>query len=163
AGCFVLSTVLVPWPEIAAAVLLAGATYVAIWGLRNAPESSCGCLGGLAAARVGRATAFRAGALAAMAALAAFSPDGWTAVFSEPLALLVVLPVGALVIWYSSERDDLWERVRPGMVWPGRVARHEANRVRNAACRRRSVPLESSLARLRGSELWTRAQPFVQD
>src|SRR5689334_9494743 len=44
-GALVLTGIATPLPEALAALLLAAAAGVSLWGMRNAPESSCGCFG----------------------------------------------------------------------------------------------------------------------
>jgi len=141
-GGLVLATVLAPWPEAAAAVLLAGAAAIALWGLRYAPDAGCGCFGAGSSPVSVRTTA-RAGFLAALAALAAVGGESWTAVFGEPAAWLAVALAGAVVAWLSPELREA-----------------AAARAQEAACLRR-VSLERSVARLRRSELWQRARPYV--
>src|SRR3954451_11398193 len=42
-GALVLLAAALPFPAALAALLLAGAAAVSVWGMRFAPESSCGC------------------------------------------------------------------------------------------------------------------------
>src|SRR4051812_37945497 len=44
-GALVLVGFFAPVPAALAALMLAGAAGVSVWGVRNAPEASCGCLG----------------------------------------------------------------------------------------------------------------------
>src|SRR4051812_10009189 len=44
-GALVLIGVFAPVVNAVAALMLAAAAGVSVWGLRHAPESSCGCLG----------------------------------------------------------------------------------------------------------------------
>jgi hypothetical protein len=141
-GALVLATVLTPWPEAAAAVLLACATGLAVWGLRHAPGAGCGCFGA-GSAPVSVRTVVRAGFLAALAVAAAAGGAGWTSVFGEPLAWIAVAAAGVALAWLSPE-----------------LRRVAANRVEETACRR-GVSFERSVARLRRSELWQRARPYV--
>ena len=141
-GGFVLATVLTPWPEAAAAVLLAGAAAIALWGLRHAPDAGCGCFGAGSSPVSVRTTA-RAGFLAVLAMLAGVGGEGWTAVFGEPAAWVGVVLAGVVVAWLSPE-----------------LRKAAAERAQEAACRRR-VSLERSVTRLRRSELWQRARPYV--
>jgi hypothetical protein len=142
AGALVLATVFTPWPEAGAAVLLAGATGIAAWGMRHAPDAGCGCFGA-GSAPVNVRTVVRAGLLAALAAAAAVGGDGWTAVFGEPAAWVAVVLAGVVLSWLSPELRGA-----------------AAERVEEAACRR-GVSFERSVARLRRSELWQRARPYV--
>lgn len=154
-GALVLAGVAVPWPEIAAALLLTGAALVAAWGLRYAPDAGCGCFGARATTRLSVRTGVRAGFLAALAALGAVGGASWTTVFDYLVAVAVTAAAGVALAWLSPElpglRDAAAVRIG-GAFWRARALRHRA-------CG--SISLERSVARLRRSDLWRLAQPYV--
>jgi hypothetical protein len=152
-GALVLTEVAVPWPEAAAAALLGAAALLAAWGARHAPDAGCGCFGARSRARVSARTAVRAGLLAAFAAAAVAGGEAWTSVFDEPAAVAAVVVAGAAVAWLSPE---LRGRTLPSPVAPAVAA---ARRLPSAVCR--GTSFERSVARLRRSELWRRARPYV--
>jgi hypothetical protein len=154
-GALVVAGVAVPWPEVAAALLLTGAALVAAWGLRYAPDAGCGCFGAAATTRLSVRTGVRAGFLAVLAALAVAGGASWTTVFDHAIAAAVTVAAGVALAWLSPElpglRDAAAARVG-GAFWQARALRHRA-------CG--SISLERSVAGLRRSELWQRAQPYV--
>jgi hypothetical protein len=155
-GVLVLSGLAVPWPEVAAALLLSGAALVAVWGLRFAPDAGCGCLGARSTTRISARAAVRVGYLAALAALAALGGASWTSVFHDPAAAAVTLAAGVALAWLSPELPELRENAAFRV---GRASR-QARLLREAACARR-ISVEGSVSRLRRSELWERARPYV--
>src|SRR3954447_10016024 len=66
----------VPLVAYAAALLLAVAAAVAVWGVVNVPEASCGCFGARSE-RVSPRTAVRAGLLAVLALAGAIGAAPW--------------------------------------------------------------------------------------
>jgi methylamine utilization protein MauE len=148
-GALVVSTLLAPWPEYAAATVLMTAVLVALWGVRNAPEAGCGCFGSTDETPVSTGTVVRAGVLAALALAAALGGAGWTEVFSDPLALAACAVVGAGLVAISPELRESLRRAAG------------SQRVRDAVCTVRRVPLEATLARLHRSELWSSAQGYL--
>jgi len=159
AGVLVLSTLLVPWPEVAAALLLTAAALVAFWGLRTVPGADCGCFG--LKNRVRPRTIVRAGLLAGLAAAAAVAGESWTAVFHHPAGLVATLAAGALVAWLSPELPHLVDRVGAVVRIRTRRTTAQIRRIRSSACERRAGPVEGTVARLQGSDLWRRARPFI--
>ena len=152
-GALVVAGLLPPWPAAAAALVLAAAGLVAVWALRRAPDAGCGCLGARSAP-VSPRTALRAGTLAALAAVAAAGGEAWWSALGSPVAALTTAAAGVAVAWLS---PDLREGVRGALTRGATPAR----RLRSAACRRVPVPVERTAARLRGSELWLRARPYI--
>jgi uncharacterized membrane protein YphA (DoxX/SURF4 family) len=155
AGALVLSGLLVPWPEAAAALVLAAAAGIAFWGLRTVPGADCGCFG--LQNRVQPWTIVRASLLAALAAAGALGGRSWWAVFDRPAALVPLLAAGALVAWLSPELPDVIDALEVVAGKPSARLR----RIRSAACERRAGPVEESADRLRRTELWKRAQPYL--
>jgi hypothetical protein len=141
--------------EFAATLVLAVALLVAVWGRRHAPEADCGCFGARPAP-VSRRTVARAGTLTALALVAAIGGEGWTQGFTDPVAGAICLAAGAALVLMSPElvggRDAIRERLRPGA---------RSQRVRDAACALRRVPLERSLARLHRSDLWRTSRRYL--
>lgn len=160
AGLLVVSARWTPWPEAAATALLAGATLLAAWGLRNYPEADCGCFGALGRAVTVRTTV-RAGVLAGLAALAAAGGEGWTSAFDHPAAIPVVLAVGVGLAWLSVRRTDAFEWLREATYNQRHTAAVLSRRIHITACERREGSAERTAARLRKSELWQRARPYV--
>jgi hypothetical protein len=140
-GLLVISALLLPWPEYAAALVLGVALLVSVWGLRHAPEAGCGCFGAQAAP-VSARTVARAGVLAGLALAAAIGGEAWTSAFTEPVAVVVWLAAGAGLVLLSPELHRA----------------PSSQRMRDVVCAVRHVPLERSLARLHGSELWRDAR-----
>jgi hypothetical protein len=155
-GVLVVAGLAVPWPEVAAALLLAGAGLVAVWGIRNAPDAGCGCIGARSTAKVDRRTVVRAGLLAILAALAAAGGASWMSALDESAAVVAVVVAGIALAWLSPELSGLRNAVAPRLAGPASRVR----RLRAAACSRR-VSLERSVGRLRRSELWERARPYL--
>src|SRR6188508_3000373 len=128
-GALVVAGVELPWPEIAAALLLSGAALVAAWGLRYAPDAGCGCFGARATTRLSVRTSVRAGFLAALAALAAVGGASWTSVFDYLVAVAVTVAAGITLAWLSPElpglRDAAAVRIG-GAFWQARALRHRA-------------------------------------
>jgi hypothetical protein len=153
-GALVLAGLLVPVPEVAAAVLLAGAALVAGWGVRHAPGAPCGCLGARSRTTVSPRTVVRAGSLSALAAIAAVGGEAWTALLHEPWALAAAAAAGAALAWLSPERGQAVTSLRG-------AAGLRARRLRDAACTHRSIPVDRTVARLRGTEVWRRASPYL--
>jgi hypothetical protein len=151
-GGLVLATAFTPWPEAAAALVLAAAAALAYVGLRKVPGADCGCFG--IRKQIHPKTIVRAGLLAALAAAGAAGGEGWTAVFDHPLALVPLVAAGALLLWLSPELTDPVEELQAETVKRARWLRH-------SACRRRAGPVERTAEQLRRSDLWRRAQPFI--
>ncbi len=148
AGALVLSGLPTPWPELAAALLLAAAAGVALWGMRAVPQAGCGCFG-TRSAPVSARTPLRAGALALLALAAALAGSGWTSALGDPVAVAVMLAAGVALVAATPELD-LRRRARAG--------RHH---VRETACAHRRVPPERTIARLRASLLWAEARRYL--
>jgi methylamine utilization protein MauE len=159
-GVLVVSAHWAPWPDVAAALLLTGAVLLAVWGLRNAPEADCGCFGALGRVVTVR-TAVRGGVLAALAALAAAGGESWTSAFDHPQAIPVVLAAGVALAWLSVRRTDVTEWLREATDNRLEDAAFLSRRIRVAACERRHVSLDRTVARLRRTELWRRARPYI--
>jgi len=140
AGALVLATLATPFAQLAAALLLAVATAVAAWGVRNASDASCGCLG--ASRPIDAGTPLRAAALAALALCGALAARPWTAVFDDAAATALWLAVGAALAAATPE-------LRGGRP------------LAEALCARRWVSLERTLTRLRASELWRGAREHL--
>ena len=101
-------------------------------------------------------TTVRAGFLASLAAVAAAGGASWISVFHDPAAAVVTVAAGAAA-----------GVAEPGAAGAAGNGRHRAGRasararrLRQAACGRR-ISVEQSVARLRRSELWQRARPYV--
>jgi uncharacterized membrane protein YphA (DoxX/SURF4 family) len=147
-GLAVLSGLATPVPEIAAVLMLAAAAALAAWGLRAAPHSGCGCFG-TNSKPVSTRTPIRAGALAALALLAAVGGSSWYDAFREPWAIVAMVVAGIAVGLLAPELD-----VRKSV----RTLRYQA---RETACKHRRIPPERTIERLRASRLWTDAQAYL--
>src|SRR4051794_8350980 len=134
-GALVLAGIATPIPAALAALLLAGAAAVSVWGMRNAPESSCGCFG-RRSEKVSARTVVRAGLLAALALIAVAGGDPWWSALSDPLALVVGLAAGAGLPALPPELRPRDARLRP----------------REAVCRHKPVSVNRTVTRLRASE-----------
>jgi hypothetical protein len=143
-GALVLVGLLTPVPEALAALLLAGATGVSVWGVRHAPESSCGCFG-RRSEKVSPRTIARAGLLAALALIAVLGGEAWWNVFSSVLAIVVVALAGVALAVLTPELQPRNFRVR----------------AREAACKHKPVSVNRTVSRLRASDLWREAREYL--
>lgn len=142
-GVLVLGGKLLPQSAVAASVLLAGATAFALVGLQRTPHADCGCLGELARGRVTHTTVVRAALLASMAGFGALSARSWLILGEHP-ELIGFIAVEGIALFVLSP-DLRWARgwLRPHCgVW-------------------RYVPIAWSVARLRRTEVWRTAQPYL--
>jgi hypothetical protein len=130
---------------------------VGVWGIRNAPDAGCGCFGARSTATLGRRTVARAGLLALLAAVAAVGGESWMSALDDPAAVAALVVAGIALAWLSPELSELRGAAAPHVD----AAALRARRLRDATCRRRRVSVDRSIARLRRSELWQRARPFV--
>jgi hypothetical protein len=143
-GALMLTGIAAPLPEFAAAAGLGLAAVVALWGMRNAPDTGCGCFGTKSEPVTAR-TVVRAGVLAGLALAAAIAGGVWTDALSHPLAIVLGLAVGLALLATTPELRPRDVRLRAGQ----------------AVCSHRPAPPRQTLERLRGSELWADAREYL--
>src|SRR3954451_416151 len=89
-----------PFAAAVAAALFAVAAGVSVWGMRYAPQSSCGCFG-KRSPQVSARTVQRAGALCVLALLAALGGEAWWHL--DLPAVVLVLATGAALAALTPE------------------------------------------------------------
>ncbi|MDA0160015.1 hypothetical protein OM076_07065 [Solirubrobacter ginsenosidimutans] len=157
-GGLVLAGVARPYPQLAGGTGLAAAGALAAWGVRNAPDAGCGCFGARSEP-VSPRTAVRAGVLSALALAAATGGGAWTNAFRRPAAgrrggaaSLPRAAAAAVVLGAGAALAATTPELRP---------RHARARAHDLVCAHRPAPPRRTLERLRQSNLFSDARPYL--